>query len=301
MKSKKPILLNFLVNGIRTLLKFGSLKPINKFRLGHFYSPIVSKVDLDTYEANLWPNNLPEMVQGLELQSERQKELLDDLSKHYDDLPFTAEKSNKNRYCYNNGTYSYTDGIVLHSIIRHFKPNRIIEVGSGYSSAVMLDTRELFAPEIDLTFIEPYPELLYSLFKDNDREHCTVFDSRVQSVDLEEFKKLRANDILFIDSSHVSKTGSDVNYELFEILPVLASGVLIHIHDMFFPFEYPKDWVYEGRNWNEIYLIRAFLSYNQDFEILLFSHYMHTMHESAFEKMPLTYKNTGGNLWLRKK
>jgi len=213
-------------------------KPLNKFRLGHFYSPIVSKVDLDSYENALWSKNPPEKIPGIELQPEQQKKLLVELSKYYDDLPFTKEKSDKNRYCYNNGTYSYTDGIVLYSMIRHFKPERIIEIGSGYSSALMLDTREKFHPKINLTFIEPYPQLLYSLFKEDDKKNCTVFDSGVQSVAIEEFKKLRANDILFIDSSHVSKTGSDVNYELFEILPNLASGVIIHIHDMFFPFEF---------------------------------------------------------------
>lgn len=301
MKSKKPIFLNFLVNGIRTLLKFGSLKPINKFRLGHFYSPVVSKIDLDTYEDSLWPKNLPTTIAGIALQPEQQKALLSNFTAYYSELPFTEKKSSKNRYSYQNGTYSYTDGIILYSIIRNFKPKRIIEIGSGYSSAVMLDTREQFAPEMELTFIEPYPQLLYSLFKEEDKKNCTVFESRVQSVALKEFEKLQAGDILFIDSSHVSKTGSDVNYEIFEILPVLASGVIIHIHDMFFPFEYPKDWAYAGRNWNEIYMIRAFLSYNEDFEILLFSHYIHTMHPKTFEKMPLTYKNPGGNLWLRKK
>lgn len=301
MKRKKPILVNFLVNGIRTFLKIGGLKPINKFRLGHFYSPIVSKTELDAYEEILWPQHLPTAIEGIPLRTEEQKNLLADFTEYYAELPFTEEKSDKNRYCYQNGTYSYTDGIMLYCMIRHFKPKRIIEIGSGYSSAVMLDTREQFAPELDLTFIEPYPKLLYSLFKDEDKNQCTVFASGVQSVSLEEFRKLQAGDILFIDSSHVSKTGSDVNYELFEILPNLASGVIIHIHDMFYPFEYPKEWVYEGRNWNEIYLLRAFLSYNEDFEIILFSHYMHTMHTSAFEKMPLTYKNKGGNLWLRKK
>ncbi|MFK7813286.1 MAG: class I SAM-dependent methyltransferase [Maribacter sp.] len=301
MKTKKALFPNFLINGIRTLLKFGKLKPINKFRLGYFYSPIVSKVDLDSYENTLWPKNPPEKIPGIELNPEQQKSLLGELSKYYNDLPFTIEKSEKNRYCYANGTYSYTDAIILFSMIRHFSPKRIIEIGSGYSSAVMLDTREKFAPEIDLTFIEPYPKLLYSLFKDFDKKNCKVFESKVQSVALEEFQHLQANDILFIDSSHVSKTGSDVNFEVFEILPTLASGVIIHFHDIFFPFEYPKEWVYEGRNWNEIYMLRAFLSNNQDFEILLFSHYMHTMHTSAFENMPLSYKNPGGNLWLRKK
>ena len=301
MKTKKGLFSNFLINGLRTLLKFGKMKPINKFRLGHFYSPIVSKNDLDTYEKELWPENIPDKIPGIELRTEAQKNLLSELSAYYNDLPFTKEKSNENRYCYENGTYSYTDGIVLYAMIRHFNPQRIIEIGSGFSSALMLDTRERFNLNTDLTFVEPYPQLLFSLFKEDDKKNCTVFESGVQSVDLENFKKLKANDILFIDSSHVSKTGSDVNYELFEILPNLASGVLIHIHDMFYPFEYPKEWVYEGRNWNEIYMLRAFLNYNQDFEILLFSHYMHMKHKNAFEKMPLTYENTGGNLWLRKK
>lgn len=301
MKTRKALFPNFIINGIRTLLKFGKLKPINKFRLGHFYSPIVSKVDLDSYENDLWKENLAEIIPGIDLRPEQQKTLLTEFSKYYKDLPFTEEKLENNRYCFKNGTYSYTDGIILYSVIRHFKPKRIIEIGSGYSSAVMLDTREKFALEINLTFIEPYPKLLYSLFKENDKKNCAVFDSRVQSVPLKEFEKLQANDILFIDSSHVSKTGSDVNYELFKILPSLSSGVIIHIHDMFFPFEYPKEWVYEGRNWNEIYLLHAFLSHNQDYEILLFSHYMHTMHKSAFKNMPLSYKNPGGNLWLRKK
>lgn len=301
MKPRKNLFLEFLVNGVRTLLKFNKLKPLNKFRLGHFYSPIVSKVDVDSFEDNIWPKKLVATIPEIDLRAEQQKELLKTLSKYYDELPFTVEKSIENRYCYNNGTYSYTDAIVLYSIIRHFNPKRIIEIGSGYSSALMLDTKEKFNHHLKLTFIEPYPKLLLSLFRKNDLENCTVMHSGVQAVPIKEFEALEADDILFIDSSHISKTGSDVNYELFKILPSLASGVLIHIHDIFFPFEYPKDWVYEGRNWNEIYLIRAFLSHNSDYSILLFSNYMHKHHKSAFQEMPLTYKNTGGNLWLRKK
>lgn len=300
MKLKKIVFIEFLINGIRTLLKFNSLKPLNKFRLGHFYSPIVSKTEVDNFKDTIWPKNGTTRMPELDLQAEKQKSLLNELSEYYNDLPFTEEKSPDNRYNYKNGSYSYTDAIVLATMIRNFEPKRIIEIGSGYSSALMLDMKEKFNPELQLTFIEPYPKLLYSLFKSNDAKNCKVIDRKVQSVPLEEFTSLEKNDILFIDSSHVSKTGSDVNYELFQILPNLASGVLIHIHDIFFPFEYPKEWVYEGRNWNEIYLIRAFLSYNENFEILLFSHYMHEKHESSFEKMPLSYKNPGGNLWLRK-
>ena len=232
---------------------------------------------------------------------ENQISLLKEFEKYYKDLPFDDKKSDNKRYHFNNGMYDYTDAIMLYSFIRHFSPKNIIEIGSGFSSAVMLDTKEIFNMETALIFVEPYPELLYSLFKEKDNKNNKVLDTKVQHVPIEEFKKLNKNDILFIDSSHVSKTGSDVNYELFKILPNLNSGVIIHIHDIFYPFEYPKSWVEEGRNWNENYLLRAFLSFNDSFEILLFSDYMHKHYKEAFKNMPLTYKNTGGNLWLIKK
>ena len=146
-----------------------------------------------------------------------------------------------------------------------------------------------------------YPDVLFSLFRNDDLEKCKVIQNKVQNVEIETFKKLKKNDILFVDSSHVSKTGSDVNFILFKVLPVLNSGVIIHFHDIFYPFEYPKDWVYGGRNWNECYILRAFLSYNSDFEILIFSDYLHKHHPELFERIPMLKKNTGGSLWIRKK
>ena len=115
------------------------------------------------------------------------------------------------------------------------------------------------------------------------------------------FAQLQENDILFIDSTHVSKLNSDVNRIIFNILPALKKGVLIHFHDIFWPFEYPKTWVKEGRAWNEAYLLRAFLEYNTDFEILFFSHYTHLFNrEWIAANMPLFLNNLGGNIWLRK-
>jgi hypothetical protein len=186
--------------------------------------------------------------------------------------------------------------------MRHFKPKRIIEIGSGHSSAVMLDTNELFFNnQIDLTFIDPYAERLYGLMTKIDKKETTIIESDVQKVSINVFKKLQAGDILFIDSTHVSKTGSDVNYILFEILPILKSGVLIHFHDVFYPFEYPKEWVFQGINWNEDYILRAFLMYNNNFEIILFSEYLYRYHKNFFKEMPLCYDNRGCNLWIEKK
>ena len=294
-------LYSFIIIVFRTLIKWRKYKPLSKYPFGHFYTPIVSKAEIIEFENQIWEEANQHNISGINLNLDQQLFLLEEFVQYYPEMPFGAEKTGSQRYCFNNGAYSYTDGIVLYSFIRHFKPKRIIEIGSGHSSAVMLDTRETFVNDIKLTFIEPYPKYLNRIIKDNDRLNCEVLEKKVQNVQLSKFQELEHDDFLFIDSSHVSKTGSDVNYEIFKILPALNPGVIIHFHDIFYPFEYPKSWVSEGRNWNENYLLRAFLSYNDQFEIILFSHYMHQHHKDAFKQMPLTYKNTGGNLWIRKK
>jgi hypothetical protein len=152
-----------------------------------------------------------------------------------------------------------------------------------------------------LAFVEPFPVQLHKLISEKDKLNSKIIQQKVQDVDLSVFKSLQKNDILFIDSSHVSKTGSDVNYEFFNIIPNLNSGVIIHVHDIFYPFEYPKEWVYEGRNWNENYILRAFLSFNEQFEILFFSDFMHKFFPGDFDGLPLMKKNTGGNFWMVKK
>jgi len=203
---------------------------------------------------------------------------------------------------FDNPNYGYGDGITLYSMIRHLKPRRIIEVGSGFSSAAMLDVNELFFNNsIACTFVEPRPQLLQSLMKEGDRSRIRLLPYTVQDVDPQVFRELEASDILFIDSSHVSKTGSDVNSILFKILPILNAGVHVHFHDIFYPFEYPPHWVYENRAWNEAYLLRAFLQYNRTFEVEFFSTYMVHKHLQVFEsRMPHFLKNRGGNIWLTK-
>jgi hypothetical protein len=297
----KKILKPFIPQQVRLLLKSIKYKPLNCIPPGHFYSPILSKNDFKEFEKQIWEDVENKTIPGINLNPEKQISLLKEFEKYYQEMPFDYERSLGKRYCFNNPTYEYTDAIILYSFIRHFNPKNIIEIGSGHSSAVMLDTKDIFKTETKHTFIEPYPDILYSLFKKNDKNDCKVFDTKVQNVPLKEFSKLERNDFLFIDSSHVSKAGSDVNFELFKILPSLNSGVIIHFHDVFYPFEYPKEWIVDGRNWNEDYLLRAFLSYNNEFEILFFAQYIHKHFKEAFEKMPLAYKNTGGNLWIVKK
>lgn len=287
--------------------KFGTAirKITNKnslFPNGHYYSPIISIKDVKNRQEKIWAGESVDGIKGVNLNTKEQVELLNSFNQYYDEIPFKETKQDHLRFYFENIFYSYTDSIMLYSIIRHHKPKQIIEVGSGFSSAVMLDTNELyFENKIKLTFIEPYPQRLKSLLTEKDKASSEIIEKDVQAVSFDIFEKLNAGDVLFIDSTHVSKTGSDVNYLLFEVLPRLKSGVIIHFHDIFYPFEYPKEWVFAGRNWNEDYLVKAFLMYNDEFEITLFSDYIHKHHSSAFDKMPLCFKNTGGNLWLKKK
>lgn len=268
---------------------------------GHFYSAIPSAEDKQRYFSRM--RDIPHGdLPGLSLNDHTQYNTMCELKSYYDEHPFSDEKTEGFCYYFNNPAYSYGDALTLYGMIRYVKPERIVEVGSGFSSCVMLDTNDhYFDGKIDLTFVEPYPELLISLLNKTGRKKCKILDSYLQEVDPELFGVLQENDILFIDSTHVAKLGSDVNKIIFEILPSLNKGVVIHIHDVFWPFEYPDEWINEGRAWNEIYMLRAFLEFNDSFEIIFFSPYMCTKHADWIGKnMPLYQKNCGGNIWLRK-
>jgi hypothetical protein len=267
---------------------------------GHFYSPIPSIDEIRKNEEEIF--QIPKSIPAVDLNEGEQTRLINTFRKYYKELPFTEEKTDGLRYHFNNPNYSYSDAICLYAMIRHVKPRKIIEIGSGYSSCVTLDTNELFFENtIDCIFIEPYPDLLLSLIKEVDKKSIKIIPATLQGVNLEQFSSLQENDILFIDSTHVSKVNSDVNRIIFEILPSLNSGVYIHFHDMFYPFEYPREWIYEGRAWNEAYLLHAFLQYNSSFKIVFFNTFLeHFFIETFIAEMPLCLKNTGASIWLKK-
>jgi hypothetical protein len=268
---------------------------------GHFYSPIPNLDEVRENESTIF-GIMPKDIPGIDLAETSQLQLLNEFETYYAELPFTAHKTTDLRYFFENSSYSYSDAITLYCMIRHAQPKRIVEIGSGHSSCVTLDTNELFfSGEIKTTFIEPYPELLLSLIKPSDRKSIRLLPNKLQDVDAEIFQSLEANDILFVDSTHVCRINSDVNRILFEILPSLKSGVYVHFHDIFYPFEYPKEWVYEGRAWNEAYALKAFLQFNSAFRIVFFNTYLNLFHRPIYEKhMPLCLKNTGGSLWIQR-
>ncbi|MCX7099117.1 MAG: class I SAM-dependent methyltransferase [Methylococcales bacterium] len=270
------------------------------FPPGHYYSPIPTKEDvLDYVESRKPPSN---EVLGVDLNEQGQRQLLDEYADYYKELPFPEKQTPEFRYYYDNVWFSYSDAIFLYSFLRKHKPKKIVEVGSGFSSAVMLDTIDRFFPERpEITFVEPFPDRLISLFKEDDRQQVRLIDKKIQDVPLDIFLALESGDLLFIDSSHVVKCGSDLHLLMFEILPRLQPGVMVHFHDVFYPFDYPSEWLLEGRYWNENYFLRAFLSYNSAWSIQFFNTYVHHRFGDVIqEKMPLCVKNTGGGLYLRR-
>jgi predicted O-methyltransferase YrrM len=213
------------------------------FPPGHYYSPIVDVESIKAKEMEIWPQ-IPHVPAEIDLNANQQLELLHKLEKFYNDFPYRKDAKDGLRYTLVNSFFDPLDAITLYSFIRHLRPKKIIEVGSGFSSAVMLDTNDNFNNKsIRLTFIEPFPERLNNLFRSGDQEVSTIIEKDLQDVPLEIFTSLKKNDILFIDSTHVCKTGSDLNYLFFQILPVLNKGVIIHFHDVFNSFEYPRQWV----------------------------------------------------------
>ena len=269
---------------------------------GHFYSPIPSLQEIAERDAELFGPPPPELP-GIDLRVDDQLQLITTLAALYADMPFPRHQTAATRYWLHNDAFAYSDAIYLHLLLRHLQPKRVIEVGSGFSSAAMLDTAELFLQRSTaFTFIDPDLSTLQNLWRPQDAQNVTTLQSRVQDVPLSLFDALESGDILFIDSSHVTKTGSDVNRLYFDVIPRLKPGVYIHIHDIHYPFEYPRPWVYEGRAWNEAYLVRALLTFNAELEIVLFPSYLHIFHADLLTRtMPLVMENKPGSLWLRRR
>jgi Methyltransferase domain/Domain of unknown function (DUF4214) len=269
---------------------------------GHFYSPIVDPVEADRYLTPREAHPAPEGLPGIAIDRAAMLDTWQNLLAFFGSIPFQGPKGPYLRYYFDNPAYSWGDGSILHAMLRLHRPKRLIEIGSGWSSACTLDTVDRYLDgACDLTFIDPYPQLLRDILGDA-AGRVRILQMPVQHVPLSAFEALEAGDILFVDSTHVVRTGSDVCFELFEILPRLARGVLVHIHDMFWPFEYSRQWIVEeNRSWNELYAVRAFLSYNDSWRIILFNDYLAKLERPMIERTyPQFMRNSGGALWLQR-
>ncbi len=269
----------------------------------HFYEPIP---DTQAMDDSIW-NPRPELA-GIRMNTEFQLQLLQRLSsqcrRDWEALPRNGT-SGADRFFLGNGYFDSVDAEILYGIIRLYKPRRVWEIGSGFSTllaaqAIQRNKEEDPSCVCDHVAIDPFPPQ----FLVESKTGLSVLPKRVQDVPLSAFSQLQANDVLFIDSSHVLKIGSDVRYEYLDILPRLQPGVLIHLHDIFFPAEYPREWVLgQHRFWNEQYLLQAFLAFNSEFTVLWAGSYMHMNHRDLLSEAIPSYKQHQDHpksFWIRR-
>jgi predicted O-methyltransferase YrrM len=277
-----------------------------RFPPGHYYSPLPDTRELgaEPRHSEVWPAK-PRDTPGIDWHDEAQAALCRDVFAKQQRLDFADVPSGDEReYVTGNDQFAPLDAWLLEAFLRHLRPQRLIEVGSGFSTLVSARVnRELVDGAMDITCIEPYPR---PFLVDGVPGVAELRIEGVQDTPLEVFEALDRDDVLFIDTSHVAKTGSDVVWLYQEIVPRLRPGVVVHIHDIFAPGEYPEDWVLDGRAWNELYVVRAFLAFNSAFRIELGAQYLLKRHrELVLDAFPGMRKERyarpgGGSLWIRR-
>lgn len=236
--------------------------------------------------------------QLISMNTDEQLRTLGQLSTFCHELADVPEQSDPGEFHWHNPSFGPYDAAMYYCLIRHFRPATIVEIGAGYSTLIASKALQQngFGQVI---CIEPNPR---DFLRSESSIHLLV--QEVQRVDSEVFGSLCSSDILFVDSSHISKTGSDVNDVFFRIVPALKKGVLLHFHDIFLPFEYPRQWVRDKRIfYNEQYLLLAFLAYNPAFEVVLAHNFLSSMSgervRAAFPVVP-DGPVGGGSFWVRK-
>lgn len=239
-----------------------SFQPSEQFPGGHFYSVIPSADNIAMMDILPFKDDL-----GVDIDMAGHEQILAIFKRLADTPPFYSSAKTK-RFRIDNDNFSYDDAPVLHYMMRWLCPKRIIEIGSGFSSACMLDTNDNYMSQsVDFTFIDVDCSVLRMNLLPEDAANTQIIESPIQRVDKSIFSTLQPGDLLFVDSSHVMKAGSDLHTILFDVLPILAPGVWIHFHDIRYPFQYSKAMIYGGVFWNEAYVLRAFLMYNQVFKV----------------------------------
>lgn len=250
---------------------------------GHFYSPIPVPSDVaDEADARVRETTeIPGVDLRTDAQLERARRFFEFL-RHYDP---PAERGASQRYHHANDFYPFGDAAALSFMVATHRPARAVEIGSGYSTAALLDARDRCNAQASngsggegvldsVRCIEPFPDRLRDLMRPEDHDVVQIDTCTLQASNLEWVEQLEAGDLLIVDSSHVLKTGSDVWWLFDRVLPRLRTGVLVHFHDVCWPFEYPHQWIEEGRAWNEAYALRLFLQYNTAFAVHFYPSYI---------------------------
>jgi predicted O-methyltransferase YrrM len=292
-------------NGSRAEPQAAEAKPACRFPIGHYYSPLPDSRELSREPrlSQVWPPT-PRSIPGIDWRPAEQARMAKEVFARQERLQLTQyETADPAEYWCENNQYPPLDAWVLEGFLRHLRPSRMIEIGSGFSSLISARVnRELLDNTMHFTCIEPYPrEFLMA----GVRGISELRVEEVQDTPLSMFEQLRADDVLFVDTAHTVKTGGDVAWIYGEVIPRLRPGVVVHIHDAFLPGEYPKSWVLEGWGWNEIYLLKAFLAFNSAFEVLFGVQWMLQNEPYLVDAAVPEYRHyrhrQGAALWVRRR
>lgn len=269
----------------------------------HFYEPIP---DLRVLPEEVFERD-SELV-GVDMRERQQLELLariEALRDEYARFDEHRPAGGSSRYFQHNLMFERVDAEVLHALIRMHKPRRMIEIGAGFSTliaaeAIRLNERDDPGRRCELISVDPYPHETL-----RDRPDLTrLAEVGVEELPLDFFSDLGGGDIVFIDSTHVVKIASDAQYELLELLPRVAPGVLVHIHDVYFPREYPRGFVMDWHMfWNEQYVVQAFLAFNSSFAVRWSSSWMAHRHPAAIREAFPSFGRGGiwpSSLWIER-
>ena len=269
---------------------------------GHFFSPVVDP-DLVGEYVRMSRAAATQEIPGIDFPLAEMEAFWERSHEFIAATPFTRDRTPDNRYFYGGGPYHVGDAMTLRAMINDLRPKRVIEMGSGYSTACMLDAAEHAGlKDFKVVCIEPFPDRLHSVLRPDDIGNgVTLLKTTTQSVPLSVFRDLEPNDILFIDSTHVLKTGSDVHYQLFFILPLLPPGVVVHVHDCRFPLEYSDKQIFEKNySWNEVYAIRALLMFSNRYRVIFSGSFFAKRRPDLIQQTaPLYLRNPGSALWFR--
>jgi predicted O-methyltransferase YrrM len=262
-----------------------------------FYTPLNDCAFLDA-NRDLWTSLTP--VTDIDWRREQQFAVAEEIGRFVDELRDVPERTDRpGTYCWDNGFWNNADALVQYGLVRSRQPLRYLEIGCGWSSLLLARALGRNVRPCSVDLIEPYgnDEMLAALPREWTR-HRTI----LQRADLALVERLGPGDVLFFDGSHCAKAASDVNWFFFRLLPRLRPGVLIHLHDIFLPDDYPEEWIFErGQTWNEQYLLQAFLMNNKTYRVLIANRYLYRAGRETLDRLYRGVQPSFGcSFWMEK-
>lgn len=264
-----------------------------------FYSPIP---DLKALPAGVWDRRSP--LRGIHFDLDEQVAWIEgSIAGAMREFSAPEQATRPDEYALDNDSYGRVGADVLHGVVRGLRPRRIVELGSGRSTLIMAAAAARNADEgveTELRAFDPFPSVAHRGL----RGLAALEPVKAQDVPDDVFASLRAGDVLFVDTTHTVKVDSDVNRIVLDVLPALASGVIVHVHDIFLPYEYPREFAERsGLHWAEQYLLQAFLAGNDGYEVLAATYALCRDRPEAMARLAPTWRpdaRAPSAFWIRR-